>query len=226
MIEWLIPQTSSFASDIDNLFLFVVVIVGFWYFCTVGMFVWLVWSGRGRPGHKASYITGKEPHLKRWITIPHALIILCDVALVAGALNVWYKVKQELPDPSAQLGVVAQQWAWTFRHEGPDGELNTDDDIVLVDELHIEVGKTYHWHLESRDVLHSFSIPSMRFKQDAVPGRVITGWFQPTKTGTYDIQCAEMCGIGHGAMGARVFIHTPAEYEIWQKVASARVAGN
>ncbi|MEZ4316937.1 MAG: cytochrome C oxidase subunit II [Myxococcota bacterium] len=225
MIEWLIPQTSTFASDIDNLFLLIVLVVGFWYALTVGMFFWLMIRYRAREGVKAEYITGKEPELKRWITIPHALIILCDVVLVVGAVKVWYDVKQDLPPADAELRVVSQQWAWTFHHEGPDGELGTPDDIVLVDELHIEVGKTYHWHLESLDVLHSFSIPTMRFKQDAIPGRVNTGWFTPTKTGEYDVQCAEMCGIGHGAMGARVFIHTPEDYELWQKIASARLAG-
>lgn len=225
MINWLIPQTSTFAPEIDNLLLLICVIVGFWYFATVGMFLYMVFTSRKRDGVKASYITGKEPELKRWINIPHTLIILCDVVLVIGAVKVWYNVKQVMPDPDAEIGVVAQQWAWTFHHEGPDGQLNTDDDIVLVDELHIAVDKTYHWNLESLDVMHSFSIPSMRFKQDAVPGRMIKGWFKATQTGEYDLVCAEMCGIGHGIMGARIHIHTAEDYEIWEKTAAARVAG-
>ena len=225
MINWLIPQTSTFAPDIDNLLLLICVIVGFWYFATVGMFFYMLFTSRKRDGVKASYITGKEPELKRWINWPHTAIILCDVVLVIGAVKVWYSVKQDLPDPDAELRVVSQQWAWTFHHEGPDGQIGTDDDIVLVDELHIAVDKTYHWNLESLDVMHSFSIPSMRFKQDAVPGRVIKGWFKPTVTGEYDIQCAEMCGIGHGIMGARVHIHTAEDYAIWEKTTAARLAG-
>lgn len=225
MINWLIPQTSTFAPEIDNLFLMITVVVGFWYFATVGMFLYMLVTSRKREGVKASYITGKEPELKRWINIPHTLIILCDVVLVVGAVRVWYMVKQDLPEPDAEIGVVAQQWAWTFTHEGPDGELNTDDDIVLVDELHIQVGQTYNWHLESRDVMHSFSIPSMRFKQDAVPGRVIKGWFEATNTGSYDIQCAEMCGIGHGAMNARLHIHTAEDYALWEQTTAAKLAG-
>ncbi|MCA9567308.1 MAG: hypothetical protein KC656_05675 [Myxococcales bacterium] len=225
MIDWLIPQTSSFASEIDNVFMLITVVVGFWYFCTVGMFLWMLVKFRARDGVRASYVTGKEKDLKRWITIPHALIILCDVVLVVGAVRVWYIVKQDIPEYQHEIGVMSQQWAWTFTHEGPDGKLNTADDIILVDELHIQVDETYLWHLESRDVLHSFSIPTMRFKQDAIPGRVINGWFKPIKTGEYDIQCAEMCGIGHGPMGARLYIHTPEEYARWQKAAAARVAG-
>jgi cytochrome c oxidase subunit 2 len=64
-------------------------------------------------------------------------------------------------------------------------------------------------------VLHSFSVPVFRLKQDAIPGRVITGWFEATKTGSYDIQCAEICGIGHGIMGARIVIETPEQHAAW-----------
>ena len=79
----------------------------------------------------------------------------------------------------------------------------------------MKVGQKYIFERESRDVLHSFSVPVFRLKQDAVPGRVITGWFQATKTGTHDIQCVEICGIGHGIMGARIKIETPAEHAAW-----------
>lgn len=111
--------------------------------------------------------------------------------------------------------MIGQQWAWSFVHPGPDGEIDTADDIANTDELHLEVDKLYHYKLESRDVLHSFSVPVFRLKQDAIPGRVITGWFQPTMTGTYDIQCAEICGIGHGLMPARVVIETPEQHAAW-----------
>jgi cytochrome c oxidase subunit 2 len=64
-------------------------------------------------------------------------------------------------------------------------------------------------------VLHSFSIPVFRLKQDAVPGRIIRGWFTPTRTGDYDIQCAEICGIGHGLMPARIHVQTAAQHAAW-----------
>jgi len=81
------------------------------------------------------------------------------------------------------------------------------------------VEKTYHFRLESRDVLHSFSVPVFRLKQDAIPGRSITGWFQPTLTGEYSVQCAEICGIGHGVMAARIHIEDANQHATW-------VAGN
>jgi cytochrome c oxidase subunit 2 len=175
-----------------------------------------------------AYVTGKEPDLKRWITIPHALIILCDVVLVGGALKVWVEVKQTMPPADAKVNVISQQWAWSFEHPGPDGKLGTEDDIRTGDELHVEVGKTYHFNLVSRDVLHSFSIPVFRLKQDAVPGRIIQGWFKPTKTGSFDIQCAEICGVGHGLMPGRIIIESPAAHAAWvaeqsqKKLASAK----
>ena len=64
-------------------------------------------------------------------------------------------------------------------------------------------------------MLHSFSVPVFRLKQDAIPGRVITGWFTPSKTGTWDVQCAEICGIGHGLMGARIYIETAEQHTAW-----------
>jgi cytochrome c oxidase subunit 2 len=84
---------------------------------------------------------------------------------------------------------------------GPDGVLDTADDIRTVGELHVTVNTTYHFELMSRDVVHSFAVPAFRLKQDALPGRTITGWFRPNRVGTYDIQCTQMCGMGHGHDG-------------------------
>jgi cytochrome c oxidase subunit II len=71
--------------------------------------------------------------------------------------------------------VIAQQWAWTFVHAGPDGVLDTADDIRTVEDMHVQVNRVYHFELHSRDVVHSFSVPVFRLKQDAVPGRSIQG---------------------------------------------------
>jgi cytochrome c oxidase subunit 2 len=215
MIEYLIPQASSYASDIDNLFMLVVWIVGFWFFATIGMFLWLVFRFRAKEGVPAQYVTGKEPHLKKWVTIPHGLIIVCDVFLIVGAVQVWYHVKQQMPEAEQTIRVTGQQWAWTFVHPGEDGEIDTADDITRIDELHLRNNTVYHFILESQDVNHSFSIPVFRLKQDALPGRVITGWFEPTRVGEYDIQCAEMCGPGHGIMGAKLYVETEEAYDAW-----------
>lgn len=215
MIERYLEQVSTYAADIDGLILLIGVLVGFWFFLSEAVFFYLIFRFRHREGVRGQWVTGEEKHQKRWITIPHLLVLVCDVFIIIGAVRVWVDVKQTLPEPDAKVRVIGQQWAWSFVHPGPDNELDTADDIKTVEDLNIEVGKTYHYELQSRDVLHSFSIPVFRLKQDAIPGRTITGWFKATKTGTYDLQCAEICGIGHGLMGARINIQSPEEHAAW-----------
>jgi cytochrome c oxidase subunit 2 len=215
MIEHYVPAASSYAADLDNLVTLIFVLVGFWFVVCQIVFFWLIIRYRARDGHKAQYVTGEEKHLKRWITIPHMLVLVCDVFIIIGAVRVWYEIKQELPPAQETVRVIGQQWAWTFVHPGPDGKLGTGDDITKVNELHVEVGKLYHFNLESLDVLHSFFVPVFRLKQDAIPGRVIVGWFKPIKAGEWDVTCAEICGIGHGLMGARIFVETPEQHAAW-----------
>src|SRR5262245_18274774 len=217
MIERWIPQASTYAADIDGIIWLIAVLVGFWFLVAEGVFFWLILRFRAKDGERAQYITGEEAKQKRPINWPHYLLLVCDVFIVVGAVRVWVEVKQELPsDPDMQhVRVIGQQWAWSFVHPGADGKLDTADDIKTVDELHIQVGRKYIYELESRDVLHSFSVPVFRLKQDAVPGRVISGWLQATKLGTVDIQRVEICGLGHVLMGARIVIETPEQHTAW-----------
>jgi cytochrome c oxidase subunit 2 len=214
--ENLVPIASTYGAEIDNLIIWIAIIVGFWFVLCELIFLGFIWRFRAKDGRRAEYITGEEQSQKRWISMPHLLVLVCDVFIVYGAIRIWVDVKQVLPaNPDSTVRIIAQQWAWSFVHPGQDNVLDTADDIKTVDELHVEVGKTYVYELQARDVLHSFSVPAFRLKQDAVPGRVIKGWFKPTRTGTFDLQCAEICGIGHGVMAARVLIHTPAEHAAW-----------
>lgn len=211
----MIGSSSSFAGDIDAIIVLIAILAGFWFLVAEIVLFWLVIKFRRSKNPKAMYITGEEKHQKRWIQIPHNMILVCDVAIIAVAIGVWYKVKQDLPPADATVRIVAQQWGWHFTHPGPDLQLGTADDIETVDELHVKVDSTYHFKLESLDVLHSFSVPVFRLKQDAIPGREITGWFKPTKAGVHDIQCAEICGIGHGLMPARIHIESEQDHAAW-----------
>ncbi|RIL07289.1 MAG: cytochrome C oxidase subunit II [Proteobacteria bacterium] len=218
MIEILgLPAASTFADDIDRVFTIIFVAVGFWFLLAEGVFFWLIFRFKKKDGVKAQYITGELKSEKRWITVPHNIILLFDIVIVVAAVQVWYDVKQDLPEePDKQVvRVIAQQWAWTFVHPGPDGKLDTPDDIAKVNEMHVQADRLHHFQLESKDVIHSFSVPVFRLKQDVIPGRVITGWFTPTKTGTYDIQCTEICGVGHALMPAKIVIQTAAEHAEW-----------
>ncbi len=216
MIQHYLAAASSSAGSIDFVIeLIFWVVVAFWFVLVEAIFIGLVVRFRKKDGVPAQYITGEQKSEKRWITVPHALVLVCDVVIVVCAVRVWYDVKQNLPEPQQTVRIVSQQWAWSFVQPGPDGRLDTDDDIKTVDDLHVQVNTVYQFKLVSRDVLHSFSVPAFRLKQDAIPGRVITGWFQPTKTGTFDIQCVEICGIGHGLMPGRIIIETPEQHAAW-----------
>jgi len=208
-------QISTFATQIDGIILLVGLITTFWLLVAEGFFFWLIWRFRERPGVKTQYVQGDEKHIKQFINVPHALILLCDVVIIMAAMRVWYNIKQRLPEAEATVRAIGQQWAWVFQYPGRDGRLDTDDDFYTSDHLFIEVNRTYHIQLRSRDVVHDFSVPVFRFKQDAVPGRTITGWFRARQTGAWDIQCAEMCGLGHGAMAGRIHVQSAAQHAAW-----------
>ena len=220
MNHW-IKGLSSYAGDVDGLFWLVTALIGFWFIIAQGIVIYFALHYRRKPGVKAAYITGKSWRELNWVFIPVVLVVMCDGWIDVATADVWHNIKETLPKPEQTVSVLGQQWAWTFRHEGPDGKLGTPDDIVTVDDMHVVVGKTVHVEMQSKDVLHSFCIPVMRFKQDTIPGRSITGWFRPTTPGTYDIQCTQICGIGHGYMAARVTVQTQADFDAWMKAQAA-----
>ncbi|MDP1922732.1 MAG: hypothetical protein Q8L14_41200 [Myxococcales bacterium] len=224
MIDQYVESASTFAGDIDGVILWILAIVGFWFLLAQAVFFGLIFKFMAKPGVKAQYISGEKAHEKRWVAIPHYATLVFDVIIVVMAVKVWHEVKINLPKADTTVRVIAQQWAWTFVHPGPDNVLDTPDDISLVDELHVEMNKTYHFELTSRDVLHSFSVPVFRLKQDAIPGRIIKGWFKATQTGQFDIQCTEICGIGHAIMPARIVIETDSQHRLWNQANTPKLA--
>lgn len=224
--DWLVDVGSSYAGEIDFLILLVLVLVGVCFLAAEAVFLGFIMKFRAKPGRRADYIDGKNKRHKRWITIPHIVVLVFDVAIIVVSFQVWMHIKMDVPDHvDAEIRITGQQWAWTFQHPGADGELDTPDDIFTVDDLHVENEKTYEFKLEATDVLHSFSVPVWRIKQDAIPGRSITGWFQPTKLGEFDVQCAEICGFGHGIMVATVTVETPEEHAAWVAANTPSAAG-
>ncbi|MDO8518779.1 MAG: cytochrome c oxidase subunit II [Deltaproteobacteria bacterium] len=220
MIESFVPNASTYGHEVDNLFSLITWVMGFWFLLGEGIFIYFIFKFRRKEGVKTIYLSGEKKEEKKHIKVAHFSLLACDVVLVIFAVLAWYHIKQELPAPDRTVKVISQQWAWTFVDPGKDNKLDTADDITTIDELHVEVGKNYHYLLTSKDVLHSFFIPVFRLKQDALPGREITGWFNATKTGTYDITCAEICGVGHGLMGGRIFIESSEDYRKWAEAHS------
>lgn len=105
-----------------------------------------------------------------------------------------------------EIHVTAKQWMWKAAHAGGARELES---------LHIPVGQPVLLYLDSQDVIHSFFVPAFRLKQDVVPGRTTTLWFEATNPGTYQLLCAEFCGTGHSAMTGEIVAMEPADFARW-----------
>jgi cytochrome c oxidase subunit 2 len=140
LIERYLPAASTYASDIDGVIALVAIIVGFWGVLAELVLIGLVIAYRKKPGVKAEYITGEQSKEMAWISYPHYVVLVCDILIIIAAVRVLFDVKQDLPPPDRTVRVIAQQWAWSFVHPGPDQKLGTEDDISTVDQLRVEVG--------------------------------------------------------------------------------------
>jgi cytochrome c oxidase subunit II len=161
------------------------------------------------------------------------------LGLLAMGGHVWAGVQfTPAPPNSEPIEVLAKQFAWNFRYPGPDGRFGRTD-IHLIDDaannpfglddrdpaakddivsatLRVPVGRPVNLTLTSRDVIHSFFVRELRLKQDLVPGMKIPLHFQADKTGTYEIPCSELCGLGHFQMRTTVTVMAAADYERWK----------
>ena len=171
--------------------------------------------------------------------LPDLAVMAFEILLIGlYAIPTWSRIKMEVPKAADAnvVDVVAQQFAWNIQYPGADGKfgkrdpklinfsnpLGVDladpaaaDDVTGANELHIPLGKPTLINLSSFDVIHSFFVPEFRIKQDAVPGMTIPVWVEPTRAGTYEIGCAQLCGFGHSLMRGTVVVQTPEDYAAW-----------
>ena len=110
---------------------------------------------------------------------------------------------------------MAKQWMWKFEH--PEGQRE-------INELHVPVGRNIKIIMTSQDVIHSLFLPAMRIKQDVLPGRYTTLWFNATKVGEFHLFCAEYCGTQHSLMGGKIVVMPAAEYEAWLNGGNGRTS--
>lgn len=211
MLPWLPENIASYGGKIDNLFYLIFWITTIVFFLVQTTLVVFLIKYRHRPGRKAEYTHGNSRLEILWTTVPS---IIC-VVLALLSRSTWDEIKTHMPDGDVFVQVTAKQFNWDFTYPGPDGKFATDDDLTLENELYVPVDKVVRLTLQSRDVIHSLFIPNMRFKQDTLPGRQIQGWFKATKTGEYDIPCAELCGFGHSGMLGHLKVQSPADYAAW-----------
>jgi cytochrome c oxidase subunit II len=213
MSWWLPPAASTFAGPIDGLFLTILIITGIALVIVEVGLVWFIVQYRGRPGRKAYYTHGSTRAEVIWTAIPAVTVVA--LGIVSNIYWVRIKGRDSVPPNAYAVNIHVKQFEWQMTYSGPDGQLGTADDFTVRNQLHIPVDQPVVVHLTSEDVIHSFFVPEFRVKQDAVPGLTINVWFQATKTGEYEIGCAELCGMGHYRMRARVFVHTPDEFNAW-----------
>ena len=210
------PQNiSTFGADIDGVIYLIYAIVGFFFVAMEGYLVYAVVRYRRREGVKAEYGTGETWREMRCVVALVVVVTILDFVIDLRGADVWAKVKQNMPTEGVHIRVEAQQFAWTFVYPGADGLFNTKDDLSVPRILHVPVNTKIRVTLTSKDVIHSFCIPETRLKQDIMPGREIDAWFEVTRTGTFSIVCAELCGLGHTKMLGVLEVHDAAGYERW-----------
>ena len=211
MLTWLPEDVSTFGQEIDSLFYLIYYITAATFILvTVLMVVFLVMY-RQREGRRATYSHGNTTLEIIWTIVPAAILIVLSFMSV----STWAKVKRQAPESDFELQVTAKQFNWEIVYPGADRKFGTPDDVKFDNDLHVPVNKVVRIHLQSSDVIHSFFLPNLRLKQDAVPGRSILVWFEATKPGKYELPCAELCGFGHSGMKGWLFVHTPEEYKKW-----------
>jgi len=211
MLPWLPEDISTYGSQIDSLFYLVFWITNITFVLVQGALIYFLFRYRRRPGQKAVYTHGNNTLEIAWTIAPS--IILVVLALLSRAS--WVEIKETLPPSKYPVVVTAKQFNWDITYPGPDGQFDTADDKTIENDLNVPVNEVVQLRLRSRDVIHSFFIPVLRFKQDMLPGREIFGWFEATKTGKYEIPCAELCGFGHSGMLGHLTVHSAEDYAAW-----------
>jgi cytochrome c oxidase subunit 2 len=268
---WWLPQNMcSFGPSVDLLFYVILFVTGFFFFLTEGILVYAMWKYVARPGAKSTYTHGSHKLEVAWTIVPALILLFIAFAQVRAWENIKYQSRMPVPDQVFE--VTGRQFEWRFRY--PTAAKNKDmlkgwkegeetaeavqwqqrpeaDDIHAVNEVHTWKGAKVRFYLKSRDVIHSFFLPKMRIKQDALPGKVIPVWFDTAgkeaqanchydedkkawvldtdpKTGKPDrdkeaeLACAELCGWGHYKMRGMVYIHKDEDdYKKWLEHASA-----
>jgi cytochrome c oxidase subunit 2 len=225
MLDWLPEAASSYAGDIDQLFILITVIVGVFFLLAEAALVFFSLRYRRTEKRKAAYIPARTLRSMAYVLVPCAVVLGFDLVIDAAAAPVWNQVKQTLPVPDERVRIQGEQWAWRFTYPGPDGQFDTADDFQTVNDFHVPLDAVVVFELTSKDVLHSLWMPALRLKQDAVPGRMIRGWFKATREGRYEVPCAEICGFGHTLMKATLVVETPAAYREWLRSKQAAPVG-
>ncbi len=238
---WLPLNVCSFGPEVDHLFYLICGFTGFFYVLTLTVLVVGMWRFGHQAGRKATYTHGSHKLELVWTAVPSLILLFIAFAQV----NAWSNIKYQsrMPKPDQVFEVTARMWEWRFRYPAADqlatmkaawkegGQIpdvakswfdnGHMDDINLANEVHTWKGAKVRFMLHSRDVIHSFFLPNMRIKQDAMPGKSISVWFDAEEANCHmdgdkvvvdadkrwELACAELCGARHSMMRGRVCVH-------------------
>ncbi|MFL6299005.1 MAG: cytochrome c oxidase subunit II [Terriglobales bacterium] len=234
-IWWMPPVSSVAGLSIDREFVAALLVLGIVFLAAqlaLAIFIW-----KFRTGSRVEHSTGNRGAEIAWTLITAAVFI----TLALSAEHTWAELRRPpLPTNSdVEVEVTGTQFVWYFRYPGPDGKFgrtNTKDidptlgsaaalgvdrmdpdgkDDFVSSALVVPVGREVRLRLRAQDVIHSFFVPELRLKQDAVPGLNVEAHFRATRTGEYEIVCAELCGLGHYRMRGALKVVAAAEYSAW-----------
>jgi len=213
------PNISTTGHVVDQLFWLATLLTGVAFLLIVAALGYFLLRYRSRPGRRAYYTHG-DSRGAICVTSGLALLVflLIDVNLAYHDHVAWAVVWGAPPSAreALQVEIMPEQFAWNIRYAGPDGIFRTSDDVTTINQLHVPVNRPVIVQLSSKDVIHSFFLPNLRIKMDAVPGMVTSLYFQAKQPGTYDIACAEHCGFGHYRMRGFLVVEESAEaFNAW-----------
>jgi len=234
---WLPAGASAAAGWIDHQFALTYVIMGIVFVAAQLSLGYIVWRYRQTPkSPPVAYTHGNTTLEVTWTVLTAVMFI----GLNLMGSTVWASQRFDPPESGAvQVEVTGMQFAWYFRYPGADGTygrtkpslmdpsaggeaavgLDTSDpsakDDVVTGTMYLPVNREVDLSLRSVDVIHSFFVPSLRFKQDAVPGLNIRMHFKPTAIGEYEIACAELCGLGHYKMHGMLHVVSQEDFDKW-----------
>jgi cytochrome c oxidase subunit II len=214
-IDWLIEVTGVFTT-----ILFII------------MVIWMLWAVfKHNEKHTAEYDHGSSKHsVKTALLLSAVIFFVVDGNLFYNSTTDTFRVfwnhdSVENNPQAIKIEINAHQWAWDARYAGPDGKFNTKDDIITLNDIRVPVGVPVMLQLVSPDVIHSFYLPNLRVKQDAMPGMINRLWFQAKQVGEYSIACAQHCGVNHYKMAGTLNVLSAEEWKTWaadQSAISAR----
>lgn len=232
MSPWGLTEIASDWGFIDTTIDITFWVTGVVFILVLLFLAYFVVKYKYQPDRRSEY-EPENKKLETWLTV---LTTVAVAALLAPGLLAW-KDFVTVPEDAVKVEALGQQWQWSFRYPGADGKLglvdttkityenpfgihmddpNGQDDVLIAgDNLHLELGQPVQVLLRSTDVLHDFFVPEFRAKMDLIPGHVTYIWLTPTRKGTFDIMCFELCGEGHYLMRSQVTVEDTADYNSW-----------